>query len=470
MDWEKSMRHSFEHFVLGMMVIAAIAAGPVSAQTASSAPQELVTPALVMEPETVLIDQEGAGKLFRVDNQCLLVMEGTPAEMGFQHGRLLAKQIRHIIREGYMAKAFYAKGYSREYIAAQSERMEKHFPPEYIEEMKGLVKGLEAAGVTDIAYEDIRTAVTQAEIAHHKPNDPPELNRPGTAAPAEHCSNFAVWGQWTKDGRLLHGRNLDWNIEDGAQENAVILVWRPKGGIPFMMPGWSGGIGSVSGMNAEGITIGEMTSVSSEETFDGLPLMLLMRRVLEKAATLDEAVAIIEKGPRTTGWNFIMGDGKIPSARALEVDAVSCGVFGPLDPKETERTGHWAMKDAIRRTNHPIGEAQLLKLALRYGAQYGIDAGNLQAALPLLKMQNTWKRYDWIGKQIEARPGGMDVAAAAQLLANPPVGGPDTETLHALICDPSNKTAYVAVAGANPPVPAPLTRFVKIGLAQWFAR
>ncbi|MCX5757605.1 MAG: C45 family autoproteolytic acyltransferase/hydrolase, partial [Candidatus Hydrogenedentes bacterium] len=440
----------------------------VSAQVSTTAVAELATPKIVVDPEVTLVDQEGAGKLYRVADQWLVVMEGTPSEMGFQHGRLLAKPIRHIIKEGYMLKAFYSRGYTKEYIDAQSERMEKHFPPEYIEEMRGLVKGLEAAGVQDIVYEDIRTAVTQAELAHHRPNEPPELKRPDTSPPPQQCSNFAVWGKWTKDGRLLHGRNLDWNIADGAQENALILVWRPVNGVPFMMLGWTGGIGSVSGMNAKGITIGEMTSVSSEESFDGLPLMLIMRRALETAGTLDEAVAVIQKGPRTTGWNFVIGDGKIPSARALEVDAVDCGGFGPMDPKETEETGHWAMEDAVRRTNHPIGMSQLRKLAIRFGAQFGIDPDNIKAAIPLLKLQNTWQRYDWLGKQIMARPGQMDVTEAVQLLANKPVGGKDTKTLHSFVFDPSRKTAYVAVAAANPPVPAPLTQFVKIDLTEWF--
>lgn len=448
-------------------VMIACAAG-IAAVAQSPATGELAIPKLIEQPKVALLDQEGAGKLYQVEGQLLLVMEGTPAEMGFQHGRLLAKRIHHIVKEGYMAKAFYARGYTLEYINAQSERMEKHFPPEYIEEMRGIVKGLQAAGVSDINYEEIRSAVTQAEIAHHPANEPPEFKTPATTPPPQQCSNFAVWGKWTKDGHLLHGRNLDWNIDGGAQEDAVLLVWHPATGIPFMMLGWSGGIASVSGMNAQGITIGEMTSVSTDETFDGLPLMLMMRRVLETAATLDEAVAVIQKGPRTIGWNFVIGDGKIPGARALEVDAADCTVFGPMDPKEGKETGHWAMEDAIRRTNHPIGMAQLRKLATRFGAQYGIDADHIQAAIPLLQLQDTWQRYDWLGKRIMERPGQMGPVDAMCLLANKPVGGDTTDTLHSFVFDPFRKTAYVAVAATNPPVPAPLTQFVRIDLTEYF--
>jgi predicted choloylglycine hydrolase len=419
--------------------------------------EETFVAQIIDHPDVKLLDSEGAGKLYQVGEHLVCVMEGAPDEMGFQQGRLLSKHIEHMMKEGYLQKFLYGRGYTREYVMAQSETMEKHFPPEYVAELKGIVKGLQAAGVEGLGYEDVRLGVTQAEILHYEPGSPPE------------CSNFACWGQWTTDGRLLHGRNLDWSIKGDAQDDAAILVWRPKGGTPFMMVGWAGGIGSVSGMNAKGLTIGEMTCTSTDATFDGLPLFLIMRKILEKSGSLDEAVAIMKEGPRTTGWNFVIGDGKVPDARALEVDAKTCEVYGPMDPKENESTGGWAMPDAVRRTNHPISGEQLLKLAKVYGPKIGLqitEMDQLQLAIPFLKMQNTWQRYDWLGKQIEAQPGKIDVQQALQMLVNGPVFSEDT--LHSWVFDPKNQTAYVANAGNNPPVPASRRPYTKIDLTEWF--
>jgi len=226
-------------------------------------------------------------------------------------------------------------------------------------------------------------------------------------------------------------------------------------------------------MNANGITFGEMTSISTDETFDGLPLLLFMRRVLEKAKTLDEALDIMKTTPRTTGWNFILGDGKIPDGRAIEVDAVDCTVFAPMDPKETEETGHWAMEQAVRRTNHPIGMAQIKKLAEIYGPKIketypalNIDPSNIASAIPFLKLQNTWQRYDWLGKQIQANEGKLDIPQALQMLANKPVG--NNGTLHSWVFDPKNQVAYVAIAGSNPPLTASRRPYTKIDLKEWF--
>ena len=159
------------HVPVAILFISLIVASA-GAQETTQQPPALSTPQLILNPEVKLLDQEGAGKLYQAGEHLVCVMEGTPAEMGYQHGRLLAKRAHQIIKEGYMVKALYNRGYTREYVYAQSERMEKHFPPEYIEEMKAIVKGLEAAGITDIAYEDVRTGVTQAEIMHHDPNSP----------------------------------------------------------------------------------------------------------------------------------------------------------------------------------------------------------------------------------------------------------------------------------------------------------
>jgi predicted choloylglycine hydrolase len=416
--------------------------------------QELVTPEIVENPEIKVLDTEGAGKLYQIGEHLVCVMEGTPAEMGFQHGRLLAKKIHHIAKEGYMARTLWQQGYTPEYVMAQSDRMEKHFAPGHVEEMKGIVEGLRAAGVSDVTYEDIRLGVTSAELQHYGPNAPPG------------CSNFACWGKWTTDGRLLHGRNLDWNVSGGAQDDAAILVRRPTGGIPFMMVGWAGSAGGVSGMSAKGITIGEMTSSSPDATFDGLPLHLVIRCVLERASNLQEAVDIVKEGPPTTGWNFVIGDARIPDARALEVDAKACEVYAPMDPKENESTGHWAIDDAVRRTNHPVGEAKLLKLAKLYTQRMGIEINDLKIAIPLLKRENTWQRYDWMGKQIQARPGAIDIKEALQVLCNGPVRNDDT--LHSWVLDPANRVAYVAIAGNNPPVTATSRAFTRIELKSWF--
>lgn len=441
--------------ICGLLLAAALVCCLAPAQEEGTA-EEIFTPNVVENPTVELLDEEGAGKLYQVGEWKVCVMEGTHREMGYQHGRLLAQHARHAMKEGYVKKMLWDRGYTPEYAHAQSARMEKYFPEKYIEEMQGLVEGLKAAGIDDATYEDVRLGVTSSEILHFDPDSPPA------------CSNFAVWGKWTTDGRLLHGRNLDWAVGADAQDDAVILVWRPEGGMPFMMVGWAGGIGSVSGMNAAGITLGEMTLPSQNATFDGLPLTLRMRMVVEEATNIDEALAILEDN-QTSGWNYILGDAQVPDGRALEVDAKGVDVYAPLDAKESPETAHKSLPDAVRRTNHPVSKERLVDLAKAYGKEYGINAESweqLKPLLPLVKNINTFQRYEWLGTCIEDQEGKIDVKEALQMLANGPVF--NDETLHAWVFDPSNNLAYVANAGNNPPVTATKRDFTKIDLSPWF--
>ena len=454
--YQEGFAMKYSMMLLWILLAGFLALGWVGFEEKSA--NEKFTPEIVAKPEIRLLDQEGAGRLYGVGSWTVCVMEGAPAEMGFQHGKLLAGHIHGMVQKRYMVRALLGRGYTMDYINEQAVRMERHFPAEYIEEMRGIVKGLRAAGVEDIGYEHLRACVVVAEIQHRAPGSPPG------------CTNFAVFGKWTKDGRLLHGRNLDWNIRGQAQDDAVILVWRPKNGKPFMMVGWAGCIGSVSGMNASGITIGEMTSSSPDETFDGLPLFLTMRLVLEKASTLEEAVKIIRDKPRTLGWNYVIGDGAVPDACALEVDAETCEIFGPMDTKEEVETGHAPLPDAVRRTNHPCGGAILKKIAGMYAKKMGIDLEPFEAVRPLVKSfmtsRDSWQRYSWLGEQIRAKPEGIGVKEALELLANGPVKC--GATLHSWVFDPKNHAAYVANAGTNPVRTASERPYVRIDLEKWF--
>ncbi len=435
---------------------------PVFAQNAETSAEESqwYHPEIIENPEVKLLAEEGAGKLYQVGEHLLCVMEGTHKEMGFQHGKLLADKIEHIMKTGYFVKALWNRGYTKEYAYEQSKRMAKYIPAEYLEEVQGIYEGVQSAGKKDITYEEVLLGATVPEILHFPPNEPPSI--------PHSCSNFACWGRWTPDGRLIHGRNLDWTVKADAQDDSVILVWKPKGKKPYMMLSWAGAIGSVSGMSASGITIGEMTLPSPNATFDGMPLLVIMRRVLEQE-TLDQAIEVLVKGPQTSGWNFVVGDGKIPSARALESDAKRVVVYTDNDPKESEETLHWSIPDAVRRTNHPVNKDGLLDMALHFGSEYNINVKTweeLKIILPLLKTQDSYQRYDWLGKQITKAEKSVDIRRAIDFLANGPVFG--DATLHSFVFDPKEQVAYVAVAGNNPPVTATRRPFTKIDLKQWF--
>ena len=108
-------------------------AAPVSPtpEAPETVPEPLAYQPVILEPESAeLLDEEGPGKLYRIGELLVCVLEGTHREMGYQHGRLLADRIRHITKEGYLQRAVFDNGYSLEYAVEQSSRMARHIPPE----------------------------------------------------------------------------------------------------------------------------------------------------------------------------------------------------------------------------------------------------------------------------------------------------------------------------------------------------
>ena len=71
-----------------------------------------------------------------------------------------------------------------------------------------------------------------------------------------HCSGFAVFGSATIDGKMYHGRVMDYMTTIGLQDAATTFIVEAKDQIPFANVGYAGFIGSVSGMNAKAISLG----------------------------------------------------------------------------------------------------------------------------------------------------------------------------------------------------------------------
>ena len=68
-------------------------------------------------------------------------------------------------------------------------------------------------------------------------------------------------------------------------------------------------------MNAQGLSLGYMLSQAPGESLASVPILWqLFRRVMEEASTIDEALAILEAGPRRGAANLLLADGLAPAA------------------------------------------------------------------------------------------------------------------------------------------------------------
>ncbi len=288
-----------------------------------------------------LVAQEGEGRLELIDDTRVLFLKGSPEEMGRQQGALLKKEIRNVeekILYGVGVGSSFEKGkwFFGEIEAAQG-RLQPFMNERYLREMDALAM---AAGIEP---EEIRLA-----------NYFPELF---------HCSGFALFGAATKEGKLYHGRVLDYMRGVGLEPSAVVVVAQPEQANAWVNITYAGFVGSVTAMNSKQIAIGEMGG-RGEGRWEGKPMAELVREVMENATTLDDAVRIMKKGPRSCEYYYVISDAK--TKRAVGIHATP-SQFETILPGQSHPLLPHKMKDAVLMSAGDRYEALTERVQQNYG-------------------------------------------------------------------------------------------------------
>jgi hypothetical protein len=342
-----------------------------------------------------LVGTSGQGRLENHDGTRVLFLKGTPEEMGRQQGELLRNECRDLVERilyGVGVGSSFPKG---KWFIGEIEDAHARLAPFISQRIyREIDATADAAGVSH----------TEARLA----NFFPELF---------HCSGFALTGDATVGGRMYHGRILDYLKGVGLEQNAVVMVYQPDEGNAWVNIGYAGFAGTVTAMNEKHISIGEMGG-RGEGNWDGKPMAQLLREVMEKANTLDEAVEIMRKGPRTCEYYYVVSDGN--SKRAV-------GIAATPTTFEVIHLG-----EAHPRLPHAVKDAVLL------------SAGD---------------RYETLVARVKANYGKIDAAGARELMTRP-VAMPSC--IHAVLFAPDTLDFWVANADSKSP--ASHTRYTKYNL------
>lgn len=279
-----------------------------------------------------VVDQ---GRRWSHEGLPIVVLRGSPYELGYQHGVLLREEVRAAVRDTLRFARHYLRvpllgSWTADLILDAVFRLERRWIPEdYLIELQGLADGAE------VPLRDLQRV-----------HAIPDLTSSG-------CSSFVARGAATADGRLYHSRNLDWNIEAGIQRHAVLFVVHPDDDAQrsFVSVGYAGFIGVLTGINTRGISVAQIGAKTADRTLRGLPMPFLLRLVLERADTLDTAADIVRSATRTVGYNYVIADAPRQDAVALETTRTYCAVFPMNDPREAEARYAITMPETLFRAD-----------------------------------------------------------------------------------------------------------------------
>jgi hypothetical protein len=169
------------------------------------------------------ISSEKNGHLYRIkqngSEHYLMVLKGTPYQMGYAHGALVPDEIVDYVtsyRSVYLNKA------GGNPIPFQDSQFQSHIPERYRDEIQGIVDGVNSKRSGSVTFVDILALQFELELAGFG------------------CTAFTLKGSKTQNGQTLVSRSLDWSDHSSDKSfirTQMIVSYQPPGGssLPHMV-------------------------------------------------------------------------------------------------------------------------------------------------------------------------------------------------------------------------------------------
>jgi len=250
-------------------------------------------------------------------------LEGTPAEIGFQHGYLLAPEIADGLKVNEL-ELTHDNGKTWGFFRhAAQEMLWPHIEQEYRDELKGIADGAVAHGAKvdlwDIVAMNATPEWSYFVYQYDKANG---IHSPPSVTAPPHCSAFVATGAYTKDGRVVMAHN-NWTQYLDGERWTVMFDIVPAQGYHFIMDGYPGLIhsGDDFGINTAGMMVTE-TTIANFHGWDsnGIPEYVRARKALQYSASIDDFVRLMKEG-NNGGYanNWLVADRKTNEIADLEL-------------------------------------------------------------------------------------------------------------------------------------------------------
>ncbi|HTC31734.1 MAG TPA: C45 family autoproteolytic acyltransferase/hydrolase [Bryobacteraceae bacterium] len=289
-------------------------------------------------PAPSAVTTYGPAYRYPVAGWIYLHVEGKPYDRGYQHGRLMAKEIPQYMERCAAELDPVGKNKSWDLARTTVSALFLHgFDQEILQEMKGIADGASDAGarfenrpidLTDIAV--VNTTVELGDLKDALAITPNGLEGLRLIAPnygdrkrehQDHCSAFAATGPATRDGRMVIGHITWWPLTLAEQTNVMIDI-QPSTGHRVLMQSYPGGIESGTDwyQNDAGIVLSETTINQSPFNVNGTPVAYRARHAIQYGDSIDKVVEILStknNGLYTNEW--LLGDAKTNEIALFEL-------------------------------------------------------------------------------------------------------------------------------------------------------
>ncbi len=338
-------------------------AGNVGAATSDAAGPTATGRMRPLDPEGL---SEGAGYRFVISNGVarvpVVVVSGTPYQMGWQIGHLMKTEIREFLPSA-LARLEAGAGISDESLDKVWATTAAYTDDRFEQEVLGIADG------ADIPLRTVEHVQCLPLLMPYS------------------CSSIAAWGKATEDGHLYQTRDLDWSMKAGAHNFPALVVYLPAHGIAHVIPTFAGVAGANCGMNADGLVLSEMgdSPVRDEPYNIHAPhFMTWFRTLLWDAPNLSTALDMFRSLPLTKSYHFVFGDGRAEH-RAVKIRLKASKSAGERvwiwkDDDSSDELAPNVLKDVVYQDE---GRGAFPLIKKQYGRLNGERLQKIACAIPI---------------------------------------------------------------------------------------
>ena len=226
-------------------------------------------------------------------------LQGTPAQIGYQHGYLLAPEIADLLNVVRLESQHDSNRDWAFHRAAAQKILWPRIEQEYRDELQGIADGASAHG-TPLDVWDVTAMNAFLEWPYYVKELDKQQGKRDAASPgtAEHCSAFVATGRFTTDGRIVIAHN-NWSGYLDGERWTVIFDIVPAKGHRILMDGMPGLIhsGDDFGMNDAGIVITETTITGFFGFYAaGVPEFVRARKAMQYSESIDDFARLMKDG------------------------------------------------------------------------------------------------------------------------------------------------------------------------------
>ena len=324
-------------------------------------------------------------------------LQGSPEQIGFQHGYLLAPEIADFYHVLKVESEHSTRRDWQFFRDAGRTILWPQIDPEYQKELQGIAAGVAAHGdnldLWDIVAMNGQIELTQYYVPwldkeQHAANAALDPKAPGN------CSAFIATGSYTKGGKIVIAHS-NWSSYADGSRWVIVFDIQPSQGHRVLMDGAPGYITSADdfGINDAGIMVTE-TTISQFVGWNskGKPEFMRSRKALQYANSIDDYIATMLEGNNGGYANdWLIGDRKTGEIAYLELGL--------------KHTPVWRKKDGYF-------------LSSNFARDPGLIRDETEGFDPDDKSSSPNARHERWQELMQANKGKIDVPMAEEFLAD----------------------------------------------------